>query len=220
MRDRVWLDVQTGDTFLPRVRIVQIIVKRTGDDIVLRQDWLEEGGGDVWPNRQRITVDAANIWRVAPTALRLDEVQQWGEPPPPPEPEKKSRIKLGDEVSDMVAQGIVQAALLYYDTTADELKRVTEHRYTARRYVAMLVMFEMTDLTPHQITAQFGYRSPMPLVCARDHLTWYVRDPSRRASSHVRPQTVRELGKVADKLFKPERYRSSRTWPGSYTPVL
>jgi len=220
MRDGTWLDVMTGEGFLQRVRIVQVIVGRRREQIAFRQQWLEGNQHDTWLCKQRIVVDAWSIWQIGPTRFSVDEVQQWGESPRAAEPEKKAPIELGDELSQMVAEGVIQAAVLRYNTTVEDLKDIAYQRQTSQRYVAMLVMFEMTDLTPVQITAQFGYRSQMPLVCARDRLRWYQRDPSGHQNEHVRPQSMRELAKITDKLFRPERYRTSRNFPRDYKPVL
>jgi hypothetical protein len=220
MLDGRWVDVRTDEGLICRVRITEIVVRAQGEDIRLRQEWLDGPDDKVRRIRQEIVVDADAIWKVLPTNYHIEQVQPWKT--------KKTggpRSPVPDETAQTIVTQVIETALFLYQTTKKDL--IEEGNASPRRYVAMLVIFEMTDISVFDIcTKHFGYHSPTPMVSAQYRLRSGLE--GHRNETFVTPENIRRLADLVDQALEPqaaregrtERYRSSRVFPNDYTPVL
>lgn len=206
MRDGHWLDIRHDQELIQRVRILQIVVRLETEDIVLRQEWLDEDAADEdYYHRQLITIDSDGIWKVRPSTVHPSEVKPHGTLPPPPEAQS-------DELQERVASVVLDAAAKHYGIARDAL--VQESHYLPARQVTMLVVYEMTDLSPHDIaTRHFEYKSQTPLISARDKIGW-ARD------AHVTKANVVKLSGRVDGMLAPLRARRTKPFPRDYKRLL
>jgi hypothetical protein len=229
MRDRVWLDVMTGEGLLKRVRIVQIIVGRRAEQVVFKQQWLEGGGNVIELCKQRIVVDGCSIWQVGVTQYTVDEIAPWGAA-------KLEVVDVGEQFDDVMRQLVVEAVLEcteeIFKVKRDKLLQTSgDWRECHHRHQAILVIYEMTDYRPADLCKNvFGYASQGPWLTARgkcqkpqNYHTAYGQEYYQRrlAQAEGMVKAVRQIGKAADRRLN-ARYRrpESCPFPQDYKPVL
>lgn len=176
MRDGSWLEMQTEDGKLTRVRITEIRVYVSGEDVVLRQEWLDD---EEEFHHREIVVESDAIWRAWPIKMPLGKV-----PPPPHVP------RSGDPVT--VFGHVLNVLIADTGFTTGELTVVGDGRQppglTDARHSGIVLLYEMTDESPTWAAGCFGYKSQQPLLTARSkmgarasHYHDFVQDTRRRA---------------------------------------
>lgn len=205
MRDGTWLDVRTDETLITRVRIVEMIVRVRGEDIVLRQEWFD--AEQEW-RKQQFVVDADTIWKVLPTNYKLEVVEPHGVQLPPGE--------MTEDQATHILDLIVKAALFMFSLTPEEFSSKTAVNKWANidaRYACMAVSWELTELGENEITHRCGYKSPMPLHSARQSIFIKPFDDARRDSA----QRLARL--VVNQRHHTYR-RRAEWWPPNYHRLL
>lgn len=224
MRDGMWLDVRTDDTTIMRVRIMEIIVRTKGEDIVFRQEWLNRA--EEFEKRQ-FAIDSDAIWRVVKSQYKIEDVKPYGvtEDGEWSDAQKSLYGALDSNVTNKIVATVVHAALVLFDHKPENFfagARGTESNMVTHRHATIIVLYEMTNLSPHYIcTDVMKYDSVQPFVTARDKMTVtnYAQSDARRMK-HITTfrETVTRLGDLADKQLV-QHYRRTNV-PDDYQAVL
>jgi hypothetical protein len=210
MRDGRWLDVRTDEGPIYRVRIVEMVVRVQSEDIVFRQEYLDGSGKFAV---QQFPVESDAIWKTMTTKVRIEDVQPYGITVVAPEDGEDGGghvVPITDGQQQRLLETVLKGALYLNNLTLGELRHNPERQHLVPRYVAMLVLYEMSNLAHGQITEALGYASITPLLEA-------MKERSRDKSPL--PDGVRRLGDLVDNQLAPVRYRSAKLSP-SYKPVL
>lgn len=210
MQEGTWLDVRTGDGVIQRVRVLEIVVRVKTEEVRFRQEWLVDEE-DFY--KQEIVLDSEDIWRVTETNYHIMEVQPYGLAKRATPVGVNSGETETSAFAQLVVETVVKAAQFLYQINYTDLMESNDWVILNRRHACLLVVYEMTDLSPRTIcVSHFKYRSQQPLLTARDK---------------VRPGTgtdfeadVRRLGKLCDQQLLPDKHRRSVPYPRDYTPVL
>lgn len=210
MRDGTWLDIRTEDGPAYRVRIIEIVVRVRGEDVRFTQEWLEnldDERKEVKRCRHTLDIDSESIWKIEPSQYHLDEVQPYGlkiELPPLP--------KQSPEQMQLVLETVLKTSLRWHDLTLEQLRQNTNRTHLQQRYVTMLVVLEMSDLSSNQICEAMGYRSPTPMISA-------VQDRRNGRWKAALEKSVYSLGGLCDTQLS---FTARRTlpFPLNYSPIL
>lgn len=207
LRDGTWLDLRTAEGPIYRVRIMEIVVRMADEALVCAQEWYDELRER--RTRRKLVLTAEDVWRVQPTTLTVFEVKPYGEQTPP-----KPR-ELGTGTLDVLKEAIATAAADLVDTSSAAVMADTKggRRFTQVRYVAMLVMYEMTDLSIPKITDYYGYGSPTPFYSAQSALKY-------DHNKFVCAENMRKVASKVDKATAPSRFRTDRPFPQDYNRAL
>jgi len=170
LRDGTWLDMEVCDTSGPssvsivtleRVKIVEVIVRTSGEDLVLSQQWVTESDKRV---DDRLVFDAEAIRRCKSTSVSLLDVR----------PHRKPVVVVAPhDPSAQVATAhvcVAEGALLF----GEEFDHLKGHRggrgawnLVHARHKVIIAIYETTDLSPERICKDvFGYKSAGPFLLA------------------------------------------------------
>jgi hypothetical protein len=161
MRDRKWVDMRVdGIGVLQRVRIIEIRVKAEGEDIVVRQEFLDLDDFVVCTH----VVDADAIWRVLPTNYHTEQVEPYGRRRPRTELPSAPRARWPTPLWPG-ERAMVVAAVKYEVAreTGCSLSTALELSTIDAKHRAVLLTYELTDLAAYEVCACFGYHSTSPL---------------------------------------------------------
>lgn len=211
MRDQRWLDMRYDDELLQRVRIVEMIVRVEGEDIVLKQEWVNEDAEvkEDYFHRQRIEIDSEGIWKVMPTAYHVSEVQPRGIALTPQ--------AVGDELAQAVLLAVQRSLKFVHHFDDKEWEEMYRCRWeiSDARHQGIIVVYEMTDLPPDQICRGFGYKSPQPLMTAR----WKASISPHNQHESFR-EGIKRLAKLTEEFVPGQKPRRSVGFPRDYKPVV
>lgn len=204
-----WLDIRCDNELIQRVRIIEIVVRVQGEDIVVRQEWLDEQAerDEDYYRKHTFVIDSDAIWRVRPSELHPSDVRPYGIDVP--------REPQDEGLQQRILVTVLNTARGIWKLGMEELSAVTEWKWIPHRYACMVVLYEVSDLDERQITQAFGYKSVQPFVSARDMVRRPYSDECRS-----RQQMARQLGRHVDECFPPPPPRTSRTFPTDYKPLL
>lgn len=186
MRDGRWLHLQTEDGALVRVRITEIRVYTQGEDIVLRQEWLD--GAQEFQHRQ-VVIDSESIWKATPIKMTVSEV------PPPLETRVADCVEVfGVILNVLIADTGLTTGQLTAGGRGDNPAPQVE-----ARHCGLVLMYEMTNESPQSVCERFGYGSPTAWHHARAKMQSqpgfyedFRKDTKRRAR-----EVWKQLGHVA-----------------------
>lgn len=159
MRDGKWLNLQTEDGVLVRVRITELRVYTQSEDIVLRQEWLDER--EEFQHRQ-VIIDSESVWKATPIKMSVSEV------PAPVE----TRVADKDAVFGHILNVLIADTGLTTGVITAGGKGDNPPEHVNARHCGLVLLYEMTDLDPREVCERFGYKSPQPLVTARQKMTF------------------------------------------------
>lgn len=220
MRDGKWLDMRTEDGVIQRVRIVEIIVRTQGDDVVLRQEWLTGRDRDEF-YKQQFAIDAESIWKIAPTNYRIAAVRPYGSPDGE-RPAVKGQPATERE-TEIIVDTVVKGGIFLFQIAAKDWNAATrggkgDWHVINKRHATVLVLFEMTDLDPSECCKRMGWKSQQPLITAK----WKATPQKHRDPQEAKDfqGDVRSLGKLVDDQLAPHKYRRQGFYGRDYTPVL
>lgn len=199
--------VETGT--VERVQILEILVAREKDTVTVRQCWARDDDHGV--RVDELTFDAENVRWARPTQVDLFDVE-------PIEAIESSRDDQDAAQKPWRDSGAIFRAIVdcyvfigpFSEVELTQPKGVGD-RALRHRQEMMVLLYEMTDLTPPEIcVTYFGYRSGMPLSTAYG-----------RACDRGWPTRVRKRAKVIDaKLKAYGKQRRSKDAPRSWKGVL
>lgn len=151
IRDRELLDVRVvGEGVLPRVCPINLTVWEGHDDVTFSQEYVSDGDF----HKAEYTFDAEDVMWLKPTICGISDV----EPP---------RVRALRDLPDneKMVQHVLDTVAFVYNRKVDD---ILNHRETVPqvRYLAMLLLYEVTNMSQHMIPQHFGYKSITPLHSA------------------------------------------------------
>lgn len=165
IRDRELLDVRVvGEGVLPRVCPINLTVWEGHDDVTFSQEYLADGDF----HKAEYTFDAEDVMWLKPTICGISDVEP---------PRVRALKRLPDD--EQMIQHVLDTVAFIYDLKRDD---ILNHRQTTPqvRYLAMLLLYEVTDMSQHAIPQHFGYQSPTPLHSAQREVGLYRKIPKEQ----------------------------------------
>jgi hypothetical protein len=170
LRDQRWLDMHVDDErgkLVKRCRLTSIIVRTTDELVSARQEWVDGTDDEPQFNHQDLVFDAEAIWRVtSPTLFDIEGLTPYGMDA------MRVAIKPPNLTGEplRIMRAIVAAVSKATGHSAAEIVKrghKEHHDLTHSRYMAMLMLYDMTQLDTQSVTEAFGYLSQMPMQSAR-----------------------------------------------------
>lgn len=199
MRDGKWLSLQTENGLLERVRIIEIRVYVQSEDIVLRQEWIDER--EEFQHRQ-LVIESESIWKAWPIKMSVNDVK----------PPVQTRAADVDQVFGVILSVLVaETSFTTGDLTAGGTRGKQAQPLADARQSGIVLLYEMTDLEPLDACQRFGYRSPQPLHTARWKMDTNRAHPTgsaaefRKATKHRAREVWTRLGYPARRTVRDGR---------------
>lgn len=211
LRDGTWLDVRTDEHTIMRVRIIEIVVRTQGEDVVFRQEWLDS---EQEFQKAQFAIDSDAIWRIVKSSYKVDEVMPYEYAP---SAHVAKRVSNGEE--RRIIDAVNSSACYLFQEDPKEFVSNYGGKGTwnlvNHRHVAIIVIYEMTNMSPTAIcTKAYGYKSQGPWLTA----AWKAKvGPGRDSKAFC--DSVRRLGELVDSKLC-ERFRRSDRFGHDYQPVL
>jgi hypothetical protein len=165
-----------------RVKLTSIIVRPHDEIVSCFQRWVQDDdAGDPVVKSQNFVLDADCIFRVtSPSMFDIEACTPFGLDG------FKRQVRRGAKEATQVWQEwhneLCDAVLHFTEretgVQAEDILGSTSYHASVQqaRYMAMLILHDMTQLTNPAITNHFGYKSPMPMVTAQEHIDMSAKD--------------------------------------------
>lgn len=176
MRDETWLDIRICDHGpVERVQIMNITVWPDHEDVTMRQEVMR--GEDI--HELQLEADAEDIMWARPTAFPEPLDVQEAKPVEPPREEEFMPGRL-EEAYDATLDAV---AFAHSMSRAELDKELNEEFYSKygkavhRRYEIIWILRQVMDdrLSTLEICQRIGYKSVMPMQCARQRFEGFER---------------------------------------------